>query len=226
MEKEIVSVDTEIIDKKDKLNKIKLDLSREHDTNHDYSFEDSTTREAINKLGFDNEDKYFFFKTSVNPEADEFIRKTYKRKNKKQALRNWHFTTGMMGYLLELIHELNQLHEYFPLIVNIDVHSSSTHAEQNYWPIIHILKNLTETRKKEYIRSVEHILTDHFDKIEKYEHPHDYNLKEYQLLKEKGIKPLLIQEGPIFTGAELKKSVDWLLQYQYKMKYRSHDNYD
>ena len=225
MEKGKIIVDTKIIGSKEKLDKIILNLSSlRQDINHDYSFKDNPAREAINKLGFDKEDRYFFFRTTLNPKTDEIIRKKYKN-FKIQTHSSWHFDAGMMEFLLELIHESNPAHEYFPLVVNIGV-CGDYHHEQTYWPIIHILKNLTETRKKEYIRSVEHILTDHFKEIEKYEHPQNYNLESYQLLRKNNVPPLLLKEGPVFIGADIKKALDWLSFYQYEVKYRGHSSDD
>lgn len=218
--KESLIVRTKMLTKENRLNSIKLDLSNLNasPSNYDHKFEDSEVRETINELGFDNEDNYSFFKTTANPEADEVLRKNYE-KFKKKTCTSWHFNTNMMNFLLELIHTANTSHIYFPAVKNIDVHSLQTHVEQIYWPVIHVLRNSTTTRKNIFTETVNNVLEDQFDKIEEYENPQNYNLEAYQLLKKREIKPLILEEGPVFTGAELKKAMDWLFQYRYTMKY-------
>jgi len=225
MEKEKIIVDTKIIESEDKLNKIELDLSRMHlDINNDYEFDDNPARKAIINLGFDNEDRYSFFKTTVNPEADAIIKKNHK-KFKIQTCSSCHFDLSMANFLSELIHKLNPHHECFLQVINIGV-CQYRHHEEKYWPVIHILKNLTETRRKEFIRSVKCILSDHFDEIEKHENPHNYSLESYQLLRKNSVQPLLLKEGPVFIGADIKKALDWLSFYEYTVKYRGHSSDD
>ncbi|KPJ56215.1 hypothetical protein AMJ49_05440 [Parcubacteria bacterium DG_74_2] len=125
-----------------------------------------------------------------------------------------------MNFLLKLIHENNEHHTYFPIVRNIGVHSLDTHSEQIYWPVVHVLKDATAIQLQKFVRSVEYVIENNFAKIEKHEFPQNYHLEAYQLLKEKEISPLLLQVGPVFTGKELKKAMDWLLQYQYTMKYK------
>jgi len=213
---------TEILERKDKLNKIKLDLNKigGESSSYRYYFRDSEVRELIEKLGFDNEDKYFFFSTAANPEADEIVRKNYK-KFKVQTCTSWHFSPDIMDFLIRLIHEKNEHHVSFSQ-VRSKVHNLDGISEEIYWPTVHILKNLTKTRKREFVDSVENVLVDNFEKIKEREAPQNYNLETYKLWRRNKIKPIILREGCIFAGEEIKKAMDWLFQYSYEMEYIEH----
>lgn len=203
---------TKIINDKHILNSIELKLS----TMSEYRFEDNGARKAINELGFGLGCLYYFYSTTLNPEADKALAENYYKNFEDNIVR---FNASMMKVLLEVIHdgskEAGIAHVYFPLVRNVEVHYVDVHTEQVYWPVVHILKDATSDQQADFEKSAEWILENDWNEIKKREAPFNYNMEKFQPLKDRQIKPLLVEQGVVFTGDQLKKAADWLLQYQY-----------
>jgi hypothetical protein len=199
---------TKIINDKWDLNRMELDLSDDSE----YRFEDSNVRKELGKLGIGLGCLYHFFETTLNPKADEAIKEAF-RSFEHGGVRSWHFSASMMKLLLEVIH--NDSEKEGIAHIYVEVHDVDVHTEQAYWQIVHILKDITSQKQVSFEKNVERILENSWDEIQECESPFNYNMGEFQLLKDREIQPLLLKQGPVLTGKELKRAADWLLQYEY-----------
>jgi hypothetical protein len=208
---------TKIIKDKWGLNGMELELS----AGSEHKFEDNYVRKEISKLGIGLGCLYYFFETTLNPEADEAIQESF-RSFEHGGASSWHFNASMMKLLLKVIHDESKrasiAHIHFSLVENVGVHDVDVHSEQGYWPIVHILKNATSEQRVDFGRTVECVLEDNWNEIERREAPFNYNIEAFEVLRDKQIRPLLIGNPEILIGYELKKAIDWLLPYQYVAK--------
>ena len=208
-------METKIIINGDGLNSMEVGLS----TDSEYRFEDSNVRKVINELGFGLGCLYYFYKTTLNPKADKAIKEAF-RSFEHGGVRGWHFNASMMKVLLKVIHDDSEregiAHVYFPLVENVGVHDVDVNPEEGYRPVVHILKDATSDQRVDFAGIVESVLENSWDEIQKRESPFNYNMGEFQLLKDRQIQPLLVgEQKAVFTGDVLKRAADWLLPYQY-----------
>ena len=205
---------TKIIKDENGLNSIEVALA----SGGEYKFKDNYVRKAIQEIGLGLGCFYYFFETRLNPKANKAVKENY-IDFKRSSAHNWHFNADMMKELLKVIHDESIsegiAHVDFPLVENVGVHNVDVNSEQGYWPVVHILKDLTSDQQVDFEKTVEWVLENNWGEIQTRESPFNYNMGAFQLLKDRQIKPLLVEAGPVFTGEQLKKAADWLLRYQY-----------
>ena len=141
-------------------------------------------------------------------------------------LKNLYFNSLVAGLYVNTLRELSRGffgvdYASYDLVETMNVHSLDVPLMSVYWPVIHVLKNrYSSTEFEGLVDSLNG--EDAYDIIKRVESPQNYRMGEVKILRERRIKPLLLEDKKwVVKGSELKQAMDFLVPFILEYKHET-----